>query len=211
MNETILIAKTEIKNCKNTGDIRKLSSRLFRSVKDKTIDNIFSICSELLEEYMLCIAFDFAHRMKNQYDEYTFALFEKWLEKYVRGWGDCDDFCVHAFGELICQKPELVSNIIAWTQREEFWMRRASAVVLLVSIKHDKYKYINPLQISDLLMKDEHYLVQKGYGWMLKELSIKEPELVFEYLLKNKTMMPGLSYRYALQKMNSDKKKILLQ
>lgn len=211
MNEIIITAKKEIRNCKNTGDIRKMSARLFQLVKDNTIDNIFSICGEFLEEHMLCIAFDFAYRMRNQYDEYTFALFEKWLEKYVRGWGDCDDFCVHAFGELICQRSELVSNIIAWTQREEFWMRRASAVVLLVSIKHDKYKDINPLQISDLLMKDEHYLVQKGYGWLLKELSIKEPKLVFEYLLKNKTMMPRLSYRYSLQKMDSDKKKILLK
>ena len=112
MNEIVLAAKTEIKNCKNTGDIRKLSAKLFRSVKDKSKDNIFSICSELLEQRMLCIAFDFAHRMKEQYDDNTFALFESWLEEYVRGWGDCDDFCTHAFGELICQNTKLVSRIV---------------------------------------------------------------------------------------------------
>jgi len=28
-------------------------------------------------------------------------------------------------------------------------------------------------------MKDGHYLVLKGYGWMLKELALKESERVF--------------------------------
>ena len=55
-------------------------------------------------------------------------------------------------------------------------MRRAS--VLIPSIRRDKYKETNPLQVSDILMQDEHDLVRKGYGWMLKTLSVKEPELV---------------------------------
>ena len=148
MNQIIITAKEELANCKTTGDIRKLSAKLFRSAEDKSIDNIFFICGELLEqrEWALgVIAFDFAHRMKNRYDENTFDVFEGWLEKYVRGWGECDDLCVHALGELIRQQPELVSRMIAWTKREEFWMRRASAVGLLVSIRRNDYKEINPL------------------------------------------------------------------
>jgi 3-methyladenine DNA glycosylase AlkD len=90
-------------------------------------------------------------------------------------------------------------------------MRRASAVVLIPSIWYDKYNETNPLKIADILMKDEHYLVCKGYGWMLKILSIKEPNLVFEYLLKNREIMPRVSYRYALEKMNSKNKEILMR
>ena len=211
MNEIIKTAKIELKNCKNTGDIRKLSAKLFRDIKDKSKENIFPLCDGFLEAGMLCIAFDFAYRIKNQYDENTFTLFEKWLERYVRGWGDCDDFCVHAFGELVLQRPELTSDIMLWTKREEFWMRRAAAVVLLVSIRRDEYMDINPFQVSDALMNDGHYLVLKRYGWMLKEFSKKEPDIVFNYLLKNKTVMPRIAYRYALQKMDNDMKKILLK
>lgn len=197
-----------------TGDIRKLSAKLFKDVKDKPIEIVFSVCEELLEQLswpLGIIAFDFAYRMKNQYDEKTFTVFEGWLERYVRGWGDCDDFCTHAFGELISQNTKLAENIIVWTKRDEFWMRRAAAVVLLPSIGKNKYNETNPLRISDILMKDEHHLVLKGYGWMLKTLSTKEPELVFEYLMKNKTVMPRVAYRYALEKMDSSKKKILMQ
>jgi len=222
MNEIVSIAKTELENIRNTptgnhlktGDIRKLSAKLFKDVKGKPIDYVFSTCGELLEQHnwpMGVIAFDFAYRMRKRYDEKTFPVFEDWLEKYVRGWGDCDDFCTHAFGELICQNTKLADNILAWAKRDEFWMRRAAAVVLIPSIWQDKYRETNPLRIADILMSDEHDLVRKGYGWMLKVLSVKESELVFAYLLKNKAVMPRVSYRYALEKMDSDKKRILMQ
>ena len=222
MNEIVATAKKELENSnlspvgKNhkTGDIRRLSAKLFREVKDKPIDYVFSVCDELLEQRnwpMGIITYDFAYRMRKQYDEKTFPVFESWLVKYVRGWGDCDDFCTHAFGELICQNPSLTEKTIAWTKRDEFWMRRAAAVVLLPSIGKGKYSETNPLRISDILMTDEHHLVLKGYGWMLKMLSTKEPGLVFDYLLKNKTVMPRVAYRYALEKMDAAKKRILMQ
>ena len=160
---------------------------------------------------MSIIAFDFAHRIKKQYNENTFSVFEKWLEKYVRGWGDCDDFCTHAFGELIAQKPELVSRTISWTKRKEFWMRRAAAVILISLIRQKKYNESDIFQISDILMNDKHKLVISGYKWILREFSQKEPELVFDYLMKNKDVMPKYAYRYAMQKLCDEKKRVLLQ
>jgi len=222
MHEIVITARKELENASQiptgghlkTGDIRKLSAKLYKDVKGKSIGDIFVICEESLEQRdwaMGVIAFDFAYRCKKQYDEGIFEVFERWLQQYVRGWGDCDDFCTHAFGELICQNTQLVSRVIQWTQREEFWMRRAAAVLLIPSIWQDKYIETNPLQVADLLMMDEHDLVRKGYGWMLKILSTKEPALVFEYLQKNKAVMPRVAYRYALEKMDDDAKRILMQ
>ena len=208
------LGKTPQSGHVKTGDIRKLSAKLYRGLNDKSKETVFSVCNELLEQHnwaLGIIAFDFAYRVKKQYDENTFTLFEKWLEKYVRGWGECDDFCTHAFGELICQRPELSAKSIEWTRRDAFWMRRASAIILIPSIWHDKYSETNPLQVSDILMADEHDLVRKGYGWMLKILSNKEPQLVYDYLLRHKDKMPRVSYRYALGKMDADRKAILMR
>ena len=213
-NELKSAGNTPTGNHLKTGDIRKLSARLFKEMKGKPIEYVFSACNELLEQRnwsMGVIAYDFAYRMKKQYDDKTFTIFEGWLEKYVRGWGDCDDFCTHAFGELICQNTKLTEKIIAWTKQDGFWMRRAAAVILIPSIGQNKYIETNPLRISDMLMIDEHDLVCKGYGWMLKMLSTREPELVFDYLLKNKDVMPRVSYRYALEKMDAEHKRFLMQ
>jgi 3-methyladenine DNA glycosylase AlkD len=212
-SELEALSKTAKEAHLKTGDIRRLSSKLYHSLQDKSKDHVFTICEALLEEHswpMGVIAYDFAYRVRKQYDDNTFYRFESWLIKYVRGWGDCDDFCTHAFGELLSQNTQLFERILPWTKREEFWMRRAAAVILIPSIHHDTYKEINPLQISDLLMSDEHDLVRKGYGWMLKVLSVKEPRLVYDYLIKNVAAMPRVAFRYALEKLDQDKKAALM-
>ena len=222
MKDIVRIAKDELAGLDltekgehlKTGDIRRLSAELYRGLEDKSKDKVFAICEALLEELiwpLKVIAFDFAYRVRKQYDENTFFIFESWLAKYVRGWGDCDDFCTHAFGELIVQNTELAKKTIAWTERDEFWMRRAAAVVLIPSINRGKYKETDPIAVSDRLLCDSEELVLKGYGWMLKVLSVKEPQLVYNYLAINRETMPRVSFRYALEKMDKEKKTLLMR
>lgn len=83
-----------------TGDIRRLSAKLFRQVPNRKIGVVLELCNAFLEEHswaMGVIAFDWAYRMRQEYSENTYDIFYGWLKKYVRGWGDCDDFCTHAF------------------------------------------------------------------------------------------------------------------
>ena len=197
-----------------TGDVRRLSSKLFQRIEDKSIENVFCLCEELFIERSWAlgvIAFDFAYRMKNQYNESTYDVFYRWLKNYVRGWGDCDDFCTHAFGELLRQRKSLFVKIIAWTEDHDFWVRRASAVILIPSILKDDYDGMNPLAISTRLMSDEHELVLKGYGWMLKALSQMNPSCVEEYLIENCHKMPRVAYRYALEKFDQETRNKLMQ
>ncbi|MBQ8822520.1 MAG: DNA alkylation repair protein [Lachnospiraceae bacterium] len=197
-----------------TGEIRKLSARLYRKIEDKTIGNILDLCEELLEERSWAlgvIAFDWAYRVKKQYDENTYDVFYGWLKKYVRGWGDCDDFCTHAFGELLRQDKSLFKKVKQWTGDEDFWVRRASAVVLIPAILHNDYDTIAPFEISDALMSDQHDLVQKGYGWMLKCLSQVDMEEVKIYLIANCKKMPRTAYRYALEKFDKQTRSELMK
>jgi 3-methyladenine DNA glycosylase AlkD len=46
---------------------------------------------------------------------------------------------------------------------------------------------------------------------MLKVLSVKEPQLVYDYLEKNKEIMPRVSFRYALEKMDKERKSELMR
>lgn len=196
-----------------TADVRRVSNKLFRMEKDRKMEEVFSICYELLEERnweLGVIAFDWAYRMRDQYTEKVYDIFYKWLIDYVRGWGDCDDFCTHAFGELLRKFPNLFDKILLWTKSELFWVRRASAVVLLPIIWHEEYEKIDPYKVSNSLMNDENQLVLKGYGWMLKILASKEEDRVFDYLMRNKNIMPRVSFRYALEKMPKEKKEILM-
>lgn len=196
-----------------TGIVRSVSSKMYNTLDDKNIDNVFKLCEELLNERewaLWIIAYDWAFRLRKQYSHETFITFERWLKNYVKDWYDCDDFCTHAFGELLSQYNELFLEVIKWTEDPNFAVRRASAVILIYPIKYNRYEGIKPFLISDALMHDDHYLVLKGYGWMLKVLSQFEFSEVYNYLLKNKESMPRLSFRYALEKFDIKTKTSLI-
>jgi 3-methyladenine DNA glycosylase AlkD len=44
-------------------------------------------------------------------------------------------------------------------------------------------------------------MVQKGYGWLLKEASRHHQAEVFEYVMRNRKIMPRTALRYAIELM----------
>lgn len=196
-----------------TGEIRRLSAKLYRQAGVKDIAGVLKLCEGLLARRdwaMGVIAFDWAYRVKAQYAADTYPVFYRWLKEYVRGWGDCDDFCTHAFGELLRQHKELFPNVLVWTEDRDFWVRRASAVALIPSIMREDYAGLEPYAIADRLLADPHDLVRKGYGWMLKCLSQVDSAGVESYLTAHCNHMPRVAYRYALEKFDKDTKARLM-
>jgi len=189
--------------------VKKISKKYFAEIKNSGRGEILLACEQLLElgygEYNQ-IAFDWAFRLKNEFEKVDFKIFEKWLKKYVSNWGACDDFCTHVFGYFIFQFPEFLSQTISWAKSSNRWLRRASAVVLIYSLRREKYLK-NAFEIADILLEDKDDLVRKGYGWMLKEASNLYPNDVFVYVMKNKALMPRVALRYAIEKLPKKMKK----
>jgi 3-methyladenine DNA glycosylase AlkD len=50
-------------------------------------------------------------------------------------------------------------------------------------------------------LKDDDDLVQKGYGWVLKEASRIHQKEVFDYVMRNKKVMPRTALRYSIEKL----------
>jgi 3-methyladenine DNA glycosylase AlkD len=63
------------------------------------------------------------------------------------------------------------------------------------------------LAIANILLLDRDDLVQKGYGWMLKEASRKNQKEVFDYIIKHKKTMSRTALRYAIEKMPEELKR----
>ncbi len=192
--------------------VRQIGKKYFPKINPQAggKKEIFSLCEELLNldknEYST-IAFQWAHNLEKDYQPSDFKTFENWLKKYVDNWAKCDDFCTHSFGSLIYQYPELLPKVFVWTNSKNRWLRRASAVTLIHHChKKDKTVLKNIFQTAEKLLLDEDDLVQKSYGWMLKESSNNWQPEVFEFVMKHKNNMPRTALRYAVEKMPKDLK-----
>jgi 3-methyladenine DNA glycosylase AlkD len=67
-------------------------------------------------------------------------------------------------------------------------------------VKQEKY-LSDAYKTADILLEDEDDMVQKGYGWMLKEAANKRPQEVFDYVMEHKAKMPRTALRYAIEKL----------
>ncbi|XOB41080.1 MAG: DNA alkylation repair protein [Candidatus Nealsonbacteria bacterium] len=183
--------------------VREISKKYFQKVKHLKKKEIFLLCEKLLQTgygEQEGIAFNWAFRLYKQYERKDFKIFESWLKEYVSDWAKCDIFCSRAFGYFIYGFPEFLSEVRLWTKSKNRWLRRASAVILIYPIKRSKKFLSHVFKTADILLMDFDDMVQKGYGWMLKETSNIYPKQVFDYVMKNKDKMPRTALRYAIEK-----------
>jgi 3-methyladenine DNA glycosylase AlkD len=186
-----------------------IARKYFNQLNNLDKLQIFALCEELLKSDYIeeaFIAFDWSYHLHDKYSPDDFAIFEKWIDKYINNWAKCDTLCNHTIGAFIDKNPGYLRNLKKWATSENRWFRRAAAVTLIIPAKHGKF-LVDILEIVDILLLDSDDLVQKGYGWMLKESSRLHQNEVFDYILRNKKVMPRTALRYAIEKMPQDLKR----
>jgi 3-methyladenine DNA glycosylase AlkD len=189
-----------------TAAVIAMAKKYWKEVKSRTKPEIFALCEELYQSgYMeeSFIVSEWAHALSGRYEPEDLAIFRYWIDTYITNWASCDGFCNHTMGGFIEQYPDTVEELKCWTQSENRWMRRAAAVSLIVPAKHGKFLK-ECIEIANLLLTDTDDMVQKGYGWLLKEASRKHTREIFAFVMKNKRVMPRTALRYAIELMPKD-------
>lgn len=189
--------------------VKKIGTKYFREIKDRDKMEIFSLCEDLLQANFneeAFIAFEWSYSLHSQFVAEDFAVFERWVDLYVDNWAKCDTLCNHTIGSFVEMYPEFISNLAVWARAENRWLRRASAVTLILPARKGAFLE-KAFEISDILLTDKDDMVQKGYGWLLKEASKKHQAEVFDYVMKWKAKMPRTALRYAIEKMPVEMKK----
>jgi 3-methyladenine DNA glycosylase AlkD len=192
--------------------VGRISRDHYKTIEDKGKSNIFSLCEELWKSGMMeesFIACNWSHFVQKQYEKADFKIFERWVENYISNWASCDTFCNHTVGDFIVMYPEYLSVLKKWAKSENRWMKRASAVSLIVPARNGKF-LTDIFEIADILHSDKDDMVQKGYGWMLKSASQAYQKEVFDYVVSKKATMPRTSLRYAIEKMPKELKAIAM-
>jgi 3-methyladenine DNA glycosylase AlkD len=191
-----------------TAPVIAIAKKYWKEVKGQPKQEIFTLCEELYQSgYMeeSFIVSEWARAMSGRYERDDLMVFRRWIDTYITNWASCDGFCNHTMGDFIEHYPESVDELKNWTKSKNRWMRRAAAVSLIVPAKQGKFLY-ESLEIASLLLTDADDMVQKGYGWLLKEVSRKHTDEVFSYVMKNKPVMPRTALRYAIELMPRDLK-----
>ena len=191
-----------------TATVMAIAKKYWKEVKDRDKQEIFALCEELYHSGYIEESFvvsNWTHALSGRYEREDLAVFRRWIDTYISNWASCDGFCNHTIGDFIEQYPEYTAELKRWAQSGNRWMRRAAAVSLIVPAKRGKF-LPEAIEIADLLLTDTDDMVQKGYGWLLKEASRQHQAEVFAYVMRNRIVMPRTALRYAIELMPKELK-----
>lgn len=187
-----------------TPDVRRLAGAAATEYRrtGSTFDQVLAIADRLwrsgiLEERSLAILL--LSKFKRQMDRSHWPHFEAYVDS-LSNWGETDGLCGYVLAPLLEIDPALVARLKPWTRSPNRWRRRAAAVALIPAARRGQH-HESAYDICDRLADDRDDLVEKGVGWLLKEISRTQPQEVVDYLLRNKQRLSRTTIRYAVEKL----------
>jgi 3-methyladenine DNA glycosylase AlkD len=191
-----------------TDVVGKIAKKYWLQVKTLDKQVIFGLCEELFRSDYTEEAFVVSFWLPNYIDcleRGDLVTFKRWIESYINNWAKCDGFCNHTIGDLIQKYPQTAAEVKSWAKSQNRWLKRASAVSLIVPAKKGMFLK-DAFEICDVLLMDGDDMVQKGYGWLLKEESRVHQKEVFDYVVLHRATMPRTALRYAIELMPKELK-----
>jgi 3-methyladenine DNA glycosylase AlkD len=140
------------------------------------------------------------------------TLFKFYLEALKAGninnW-DLVDVSAPTMGEYLLHVTDPMKVLNRLAKSRSLWERRASVIFTFAFLRTGE---LEPTYLmAEKLLKDEHDLMHKAVGWMLREMGKRDLGLLRAFLKEHCTEMPRTALRYAIEKMSeSERKKWLL-
>lgn len=134
---------------------------------------------------------------------------EKWIDNYAHEWATCDTICGKIVRFLLMQDSKNVKQVVKWKNAKSIWRQRAAAVGFVNLARHGEYNK-EIITICSTIIKNQERFVQLGAGWVLRELSLADLDLVVNFITKNYQYFTREGLRYAIEKMKPSMRKKLM-
>lgn len=137
-------------------------------------------------------------------------IFDFYLKnsRRINNWDLVDLSAPKVVGKFLLENLDFKKIIYELAKSENLWERRIAIVSTHAFIRKNQFE--DTLAISEILLGDEHDLIHKAVGWMLREVGKKDEKLLEEFLKKNYKIMPRTALRYAIEKFEEGKRKKFL-
>ena len=126
------------------------------------------------------------------YDIYLRAVHEG----HVNNWDIVDSSAAQIVGMHLRERPRDV--LLRLARSENLWERRVSAVATFRFLADGDPT--TTITIAKMLLSDQHDLIQKAVGWMLREMGKRvDRKVLLEFLDQHAHEMPRTMLRYSIE------------
>ena len=173
-----------------------------RDARDLALDQVVKLLrSPWHEERLLALVIltlQFASGKSGGGEDRQRRIYELYLDNtaHINNW-DLVDVSAHKIvGAWLVNRPRGPLKTLA--RSASLWERRIAMMATYAFIRNDDFA--DALHIAEMLLTDDHDLIHKVSGWMLREIGKRDRVVEEEFLQDHYRAMPRTMLRYAIEK-----------
>lgn len=176
---------------------QRIVARRFRELPIKESETLLT--SPIHEERLtaLFVLVDQFTRGDDRTRGQIFRLYMRRL-RFVNNWDLVDSSAAQIVGGWLADKPRDLLDRLA--RSKHLWSRRVAMIATLHFIQRGDHR--DAIRIATILVNDQHDLIHKATGWMLREVGKRaSPAALTAFLNRHAATMPRTMLRYAIERL----------
>ena len=123
--------------------------------------------------------------------------------KYINNWDLVDLSAPNIVGAYLLDKGR--KPLYVFARSKDLWKRRIAILATFQFIKQNDFD--DTLGIAKVLLMDDHDLLHKAVGWMLREVGKRSLPVEEKFLRQHYKNMPRTMLRYAIERFPEGKRR----
>lgn len=124
----------------------------------------------------------------------------------INNWDLVDSSAPYIVGEYLAGREKAILYKLAGSGN--LWERRIAIISTSGFIKRGEFE--DTFAISEILLSDNHDLIHKAVGWMLREVGKRNSNALEKFLKKHYKQMSRTMLRYAIERFDVKKKRFYM-
>jgi 3-methyladenine DNA glycosylase AlkD len=125
---------------------------------------------------------------------------------YINNWDLVDGSAGPILGHHLKTHPRKILKKLA--KSKSLWERRIAMISTMTLVWAGELD--DALQIAEMLLDDEHDLIHKAVGWVLREAGRKDRKRLVAFLKAHYARLPRTALRYAIEHFSAEQRKKML-
>lgn len=182
--------------------------RIAKKYAALSLKDIRKLLASKVHEHRLVALIILVNQYKkgDEHDRDKIVDFYLRYSKYINNWDLVDLSAPNIPGEYLLNKDRAVLYRLA--RSKNLWERRIAIMSTFAFIRKNDFE--DALRISALLLHDDHDLIHKAVGWMLREVGKRDFKAEEDFLKEHYRVMPRTMLRYAVERFDQTKKRLFM-
>ena len=119
----------------------------------------------------------------------------------ARTWALVDALASNVAGTIALRDGSAWQRIDRWASDVDFWVRRSALLALLPPIRSGQPDLARFTAYAEPLLTEREFFIRKAIGWVLREISRRDPAWVAEWTGSHLSRLSGVTFTEAVRRL----------